>query len=207
MSPDRLLIPLDRALRTLFAPASGARPLPGEELDEGELSEAQRHESAALMRVNHVGEVCAQALYEGQALVARDQRVKDLLARAGGEETDHLAWTERRLDELGGRKSVLEPLFYAGSFALGAVAGLVGDRWSLGFLAETERQVEQHLNAHLERVPERDVRSRAILTQMKTDEIGHAVNARREGGADLPLPVRTAMRLASRVMTSTTRWV
>lgn len=207
MSPDRLLIPLDRALRTLFAPASGARPLPGEDLEEGELSDAQRHESAALMRINHVGEVCAQALYEGQALVAREPRIRDLLARAAGEETDHLAWTQHRLDELGGRKSVLEPLFYAGSFALGAAAGLVGDRWNLGFLAETERQVEQHLDAHLERVPEQDARSRAVLSQMKADEIGHAVNARREGGVDLPLPVRVAMRLASRVMTSTTRWL
>jgi 3-demethoxyubiquinol 3-hydroxylase len=207
VSPDRLLIPLDRALRTLFAPASSARAQPGEDLDEGELSDAQRDESAALMRINHVGEVCAQALYEGQALVARDRRIKDLLARASGEETDHLAWTARRLDELAGRKSVLEPLFYAGSFALGAAAGLAGDRWNLGFLAETERQVEQHLDAHLERVPEQDARSRAILTQMKADEIGHAVNARREGGADLPLPVRLAMRLASQVMTSTTRWL
>ena len=207
MTPDRLLIPLDRALRTLFAPASSARPLPGDDLPEAELSDAQRRETAALMRINHVGEVCAQALYEGQTLVARDTRVRDLLGRAAREETDHLAWTQRRLEELGGRRSVLEPLFYAGSFALGAAAGLVGDRWNLGFLAETERQVEQHLDGHLERVPEEDARSRAILGQMKADEIGHAVSARGAGGTELPLPVRAAMRLASRVMTSTTRWL
>lgn len=156
MNPDRLLIAADRALRTLFAPAGGARPLPGEDVAEGELSDAQRRETAALMRINHVGEVCAQALYEGQALVARNARVKELLARASREETDHLAWTQRRLEELGGRRSVLAPVFYAGSFTLGAAAGLLGDRWNLGFLAETERQVEQHLDAHLERVPEQD---------------------------------------------------
>jgi len=207
VSPDRLLVPLDRALRTLFAPASSARPPPGDDLHEAQLSDAQRREIAALMRINHVGEVCAQALYEGQTLVARDARVGDLLAQAAREETDHLAWTQHRLEELGGRRSVLEPLFYAGSFAIGVAAGLIGDRWNLGFLAETERQVERHLDNHLERVPEEDARSRAILSQMKADEIGHAVNARSEGGADLPLPVRLAMRLASRVMTSTTRWL
>jgi ubiquinone biosynthesis monooxygenase Coq7 len=207
MSPDTLLVALDRALRTLFAPARTARPLPGDELSEGEMTDAERREAAALMRINHVGEVCAQALYEGQMLIAREPHVRDLLGRAGREETDHLAWTERRLEELGGRRSVLAPAFYAGSFAMGAAAGLLGDRWSLGFLAETERQVEQHLDGHLDRLPEHDARSRAILAQMKADEIGHAVNARREGGADLPLPVRLAMRLASRVMTATTRWI
>ena len=133
--------------------------------------------------------------------MAREPRVRDLLERAAREETDHLAWTQRRLEEVGGRRSILEPLFYAGSFTLGAAAGLIGDRWNLGFLAETERQVEQHLDGHLERLPEEDARSRAILGQMKADEIGHAVTARREGGTDLPLPVRVAMRLASRVMT------
>src|SRR5262245_11081843 len=158
MNADRLLIPLDRALRTLFAPASSARPQPGADLAEAEQSSAQRRETAALMRINHVGEICAQALYEGQRLVARDPRVKDLLERAAREETDHLAWTQGRLEELGGRRSVLEPLFYAGSFALGAVAGLAGDRWNLGFLAETERQVEQHLDGHLGRVPTDDAR-------------------------------------------------
>jgi ubiquinone biosynthesis monooxygenase Coq7 len=207
VTPDRFLIPLDRALRTLFAPANSSRPLPGENEPEVELSDAQRRETAALMRINHVGEVCAQALYEGQLLTAREARVRELLGRAARDETDHLAWTQRRLEELGGRRSVLEPLFYAGSFALGAAAGLVGDRWNLGFLAETERQVEQHLDVHLERLPREDARSRAILAQMRADEGGHAVSARKEGGADLPLPVRAAMRVASRIMTSTTRWL
>jgi ubiquinone biosynthesis monooxygenase Coq7 len=205
--PDDLLVPLDRALRTLFAPASSARPVPGEDLPEAELSAAQRGEAAALMRINHVGEVCAQALYDGQMLVAREARVKDLLGRASREETDHLAWTQHRLEELGGRRSVLEPLFYAGSFAIGVAAGLAGDRWNLGFLAETERQVERHLDRHLERVSPEDVRSRAILTQMQADEVGHAVNAWRQGASDLPAPVRLAMQLASRVMTSTSRWL
>jgi ubiquinone biosynthesis monooxygenase Coq7 len=204
---DTIVIALDRALRTLFAPAVAARPLPGENLPEGELTEQQRREVGAFMRINHVGEVCAQALYEGQALVARDPGVRELLARAGREETDHLAWTQRRLDELGARRSLLEPAFYAGSFALGAVAGLLGDRWSLGFLAETERQVERHLDGHLEILPEHDGRSRAILSRMRADEVGHAVNARRGGAAELPAAIRLAMHLASRVMTSTTRWV
>jgi ubiquinone biosynthesis monooxygenase Coq7 len=207
VNSDRLLISLDRALRTLFATATSARPHPGADLPDATLSDAQRRETAALMRINHVGEVCAQALYEGQALVARDGGLEDLLTRAAREETDHLAWTQRRLEELGGRHSVLAPVFYVGSFALGAAAGLLGDRWSLGFLAETERQVEQHLEGHLARVGEQDVRTRSVLRQMKADEAGHAVNARREGGSDLPLPVRAAMRLAARVMTSTTRWV
>ena len=207
MNPDRLIVALDRALHTLFAPAHSSRELPGEALPQPALEEAERRLSGALMRVNHTGEICAQALYEGQMLVARDARVRDLLARAAAEETEHLAWTERRLDELGARKSVLEPLFYAGSFALGAAASAIGDRWSLGFLAETERQVERHLDGHLERLPASDARSRAILEQMKVDEAGHAFAARRAGGAELPTPVRRAMQLASRVMTSTTRWV
>lgn len=207
MNLDHLLIPLDRALRTLFAPAASMRPRPGDALPDVELTQPERHEAAALMRINHVGEVCAQALYEGQMASARDPRVRELLNRASREETDHLAWTESRLEELGGKPSMLAPLFYAGSFALGAAAGLLGDRWSLGFLAETERQVERHLEHHLERLPPADARSRAILEQMSDDEAGHAVNATREGGAGLPLPVRLAMRLASRVMTSTTRWI
>jgi ubiquinone biosynthesis monooxygenase Coq7 len=159
------------------------------------------------MRINHTGEVCAQALYEGQMLVARDEPVRKLLGDAAREETEHLAWTERRLNELGGRKSLLDPFFYTGSFALGAAAGLLGDRWSLGFLAETERQVEQHLEGHLERLPEEDRKSRAILGQMQVDEAGHAVNARRQGGGELPAPVRGAMHVASRIMTGTSRWI
>jgi ubiquinone biosynthesis monooxygenase Coq7 len=207
MNLDALIVPLDRALRTLFAPAASARPVPGAKLEEAPLAPDERREASALMRVNHTGEVCAQALYEGQMLVARDPKVRDLLQRAAREETEHLAWTEGRLTELGARKSLLNPLFYAGSFALGAGAGLLGDRWSLGFLVETERQVEHHLDGHLQALPAADARSRAIVEQMRSDETGHALAAQREGGSELPLPVRMAMRLASKVMTGTTRWV
>jgi ubiquinone biosynthesis monooxygenase Coq7 len=207
MNLDTAIACADRALRTLFAPAVSNRATPGEALPERQLSEAQRRLSAGLMRVNHTGEVCAQALYDGQMLVARDAGVRRLLERAGREETEHLAWTEQRLVALDGRKSVLNPLFYAGSFALGAVAGLAGDRWSLGFLAETERQVEEHLDGHLARLPADDARSRAVVEQMKRDEAGHAVSARREGAAELPLPVRAAMRLAGRIMTGSSRWL
>ena len=207
MNLDDLIVPLDRALRTLFAPAHSAREVPGENLEDGAVEEGPRRLAGALMRVNHTGEICAQALYEGQLLVVRDPEVRTLLTRAANEETEHLAWTERRIDELGARKSLLNPLFYAGSFVLGATAGLLGDRWSLGFLAETEKQVEQHLDRHLERLPEADRKTRAIVEQMKTDESGHALAARRQGAAELPLPVRLAMRLASRVMTGTTRWI
>jgi ubiquinone biosynthesis monooxygenase Coq7 len=207
VTPDDLIVPLDRALRTLFAPAHSAREVPGGELEEGAVEEGARRRAGALMRVNHTGEICAQALYEGQLLVVRDSDVRVLLSRAANEETEHLAWTERRIEELGAHKSRLNPLFYAGSFVLGAAAGLLGDRWSLGFLAETEKQVEQHLDRHLERLPEADRKSRAIVEQMKADEAGHALAARRHGAAELPLPVRLAMRLASRVMTGTTRWI
>ena len=207
MNLDRLIIPLDRALRTLFAPANSARPIPGADLEEDALTGSQRKLSASLLRINHTGEVCAQALYDGQLLAARDEPVRKLLSDAAREETEHLAWTERRLSELHGRKSLLDPLFYTGSFALGAAAGLLGDRWSLGFLAETERQVEKHLEVHLERLPEGDRKSRAILSQMQTDEAGHSVNARRQGGSELPAPVRGAMRVASRIMTATSRWI
>lgn len=207
MNFDRLIIPLDRALRALFVPAHSMRRLPGEAIDQGDLDESQRQLAGALMRVNHTGEICAQALYQGQMQVAREPGVKALLSRAAGEETEHLAWTENRLHQLGARKSLLNPLFYAGSFALGAAAGLLGDRWSLGFLAETEWQVEQHLERHLDRLPGEDRKSRAIVEQMKADESGHAVAAAREGAAQLPLPARLAMRLASRVMTGTARWI
>ncbi len=207
MKLDDLIVPLDRALRTLFAPAHSARAVPGEDLEDAVVEEGPRRLAGRLMRVNHTGEICAQALYEGQLLVVRDPEVRTLLARATSEETEHLAWTERRIEELGARKSVLNPLFYAGSFVLGAAAGLLGDRWSLGFLAETEKQVEQHLDRHLERLPDTDRRTRAIVEQMKADESGHALAARRQGAAELPFPVRLAMRLASRVMTGTTRWI
>ena len=207
MNLDRLIIPLDRALRTLFAPAPAVRPTPGGELDQPELGDVERVRSAQMMRINHTGEVCAQALYEGQMLVARDPAVRAMLERAAREETEHLAWTEGRLQELGSRKSLLNPLFYAGSYVLGAGAGLLGDRWSLGFLVATERQVEQHLDGHLDRMAENDGKSRAIVEQMRDDEVGHASSAQQLGGIDLPLPVRLGMRVAAKVMTTTTRWV
>jgi 3-demethoxyubiquinol 3-hydroxylase len=205
--PDRIIGALDTALRILFAPAQSARPDPGDALPDGPAQDHDRRLSIGLMRVNHSGEVSAQALYQGQIAVARDGRVKALLERAAREEVEHLAWTSRRLDDLGGRKSLLNPLWYAGSFALGAASGLLGDRWNLGFLAETERQVESHLSGHLDRLPPDDQRSRAVVEQMKKDEGGHAVAARREGAEELPRLIKLAMRLASRVMTGTSRWL
>jgi len=204
--PDQVLSELDNALRTLFAPAYATKPAPGEDFSAA-LGEDEKRLSTQLMRVNHAGEVCAQALYRGQMAVAQDGRVKALLERAAEEETEHLAWTEQRLAELGGRKSVLNPLWYLNSFAIGVVSGLAGDRWSLGFLAETERQVEAHLQGHLERLPEDDRRSRAIVEQMRGDEAGHAMSARRQGAANLPAPARAAMKLFARVMTTSSRWL
>ena len=205
--PDRVIGALDNALRTLFAPAQTARPVPGADLPDTALQDRERRVSIRLMRVNHSGEVSAQALYQGQMAVSRERKVKALFERAAREETEHLAWTSRRLYELGGRRSLFDPLWYAGSFALGAASGLVGDRWNLGFLAETERQVERHLESHLERLPADDRRSRAIVAQMKRDEAGHALAARREGGTELPAPIRRGMRIASRVMTSASHWL
>lgn len=204
---DGVIAAVDNALRTLFAVAQSARPVPGESLPDTVLGDDERRLSACLMRVNHSGEVSAQALYQGQMAVARDQRVRSLLAQAGREESEHLAWTGRRLEELGGRKSLLNPLWYAGSFALGAVSGLLGDRWNLGFLAETERQVESHLHVHMERLPVRDQRSRAIVEAMKRDEARHAIAARRGGAEELPGLIKFGMRLASRVMTGGSRWL
>jgi 3-demethoxyubiquinol 3-hydroxylase len=207
MDFDRLIIAFDKGLRTVFAPAQTLRAVPGNARADVPLNERQRLEVAALMRVNHSGEICAQALYHGQALTARDARAKDALEQAAQEETEHLAWTERRIDQLGGRKSLLNPLWYTGSFAIGAAAGLLGDRWNLGFLAETERQVVEHLEGHLLRVPDEDEKSRAILEQMKDDESRHATSALQHGAAELPGPVRFAMRLASRAMTRTAFWI
>jgi ubiquinone biosynthesis monooxygenase Coq7 len=204
MNLDRLIVAFDNGLRTLMAPARSARAHPDASVQDADLGNEQRALSAALMRVNHSGEICAQALYQGQALTARNDAARAALERAASEETDHLAWTERRIAELGGRVSVLNPLFYASSFALGALAGLVGDKWNLGFLAETERQVENHLAGHLERLPQEDAKSRAIVEHMMVDEARHAQTARDHGGAELPKPVREAMRLGSKVMTETT---
>jgi len=201
---DHLIIGFDRALRTLCGPAVSLRPIPGENLPNPELSTAEKRHAAALMRVNHSGEVCAQALYQGQVLTARDDAARKTLERAAAEETEHLAWTAQRIDELGGRVSVLNPFFYAGSFAIGALSGLLGDKWSMGFLAETERQVEGHLDSHLEQLPAQDEKSRAIVAQMKEDEARHANMALAHGAAELPASVKQAMRISSRLMTVST---
>lgn len=205
--PDSLILHFDRALRTLFAPAASRRPHPDAGLPEAALTDAERRHVAGLMRVNHSGEVCAQALYQGQALTARNPDIAQALQQAADEETEHLAWCERRLNELNSHKSLLNPLWYTGSFALGVLAGALGDRWNLGFLAETERQVEGHLDGHLQRLPAQDVKSRAIVEQMKADEIRHAETAIALGGAELPLPVKVAMKLTAKVMTQTAYWV
>jgi ubiquinone biosynthesis monooxygenase Coq7 len=200
---DRLITEVDKALRTVTSAHEAGRPRPDADTVREPLDDAARRAAGRLMRVNHAGEVAAQALYQGQALTARDPRVREAMAQAAREEGDHLAWCAERCRELDTPVSALTPLWYAGSLAIGAAAGLAGDRWSLGFLAETERQVEQHLDGHLARLPPEDHVSRRILEQMRTDEIEHGATATRAGGRDLPLPVRTAMRLASRVMTWT----
>jgi ubiquinone biosynthesis monooxygenase Coq7 len=201
---DQLLLQLDHALRTVFGrPHLTERPDPAADRPEADLNAAQRDHLARLMRINHTGEVCAQALYQGQALTARLPDVRDSMARAAAEENDHLDWCERRVRELGGRLSLLNPLWYAGSFLIGAAAGVVGDRWSLGFVAETERQVERHLEEHLAQVPPADEKTRAILETMKVDEASHATKAAEAGGAELPGPIRQAMQLTAKVMTGT----
>ncbi|MCK9284434.1 MAG: 2-polyprenyl-3-methyl-6-methoxy-1,4-benzoquinone monooxygenase [Rhodocyclaceae bacterium] len=200
---DGLIVEFDKALRTLFAAAPTARPRPGSQRLEAELSESERNHTAALMRVNHCGEVCAQALYQGQALTSRNASVRDAMETAAWEETEHLNWTEQRIAELGGRKSLFNPVWYLGALSIGLVAGAMGDAWNLGFLVETERQVERHLQGHLDRISSNDERTRAILEQMRADEIGHAKAALDAGAHELPLPVKAAMRLASKVMTQT----
>jgi len=205
---DRLILATDNALRTLFGrPRGTQRPYPAARLEEALLGEEERRHVARLMRVNHTGEVCAQALYQGQSLTARMPETRQRMERSAREENDHLAWCGARIEELGDHKSLLNPLFFAGSFAIGALAGLAGDRWSLGFVVETERQVEDHLDDHLAQVPERDERTRAVLEQMKVDEIHHAQVAKAAGGMDLPAPIRGAMRLASKAMTRSAYWV
>jgi len=204
---DRIIGEIDRAINVLWSPARSARPSPMPTGGELALDEEERRESGRLMRVNHAGEVAAQALYRGQALTARDPTVSSAMRRAAGEEIDHLAWCEQRLQELNGRTSLLNPLWYLGSFAIGALAGIRGDRLSLGFIKETERQVESHLRDHMERLPAADQRSRAILQQMTHDEIGHGETAAALGGGELPFLVRRVMRLASRVMTRGSYWL
>lgn len=205
---DRVIGSVDQALRLLFGPVPHAeRSTPAAAVPESELSPAERELSGRLMRVNHAGEICAQALYQGQALTARLDDVREKMEQAAQEENDHLAWTRQRVGELGTHTSYLNPVWYAGSFAIGAAAGLAGDRWSLGFLAETERQVVEHLSGHLDRLPAADARSRAIVEQMREDEGRHATVAVESGGAALPAPIRQLMRLTSRVMTRTAYWL
>lgn len=199
---DGLIAGFDRALRTVAGVHERRRASPADGLRDEPLSDGERGHAAALMRVNHVGEVCAQALYSGQALGARDAGTRDSLQQAAREEEDHLAWCAERVAELGGRMSLLNPLWYGGSFAIGLGAGLLGDRWSLAFLAETERQVAAHLRGHLGLLPGGDRRSRAIVGEMEQEEAAHRTTALSLGAADLPGPVATAMRLCARVMTT-----
>lgn len=207
MNVDALITGFDKALRTIAAPASTCRAIPGSELPEAALSAAERRHVVALMRVNHCGEICAQALYQGQAMTSRDAHIRQALAQAAIEETEHLAWTARRIDDLGGRQSLLKPLWYGGALAMGVLAGKGGDAWNLGFLAETERQVEAHLLSHEARLPQQDQRSRAILEQMRRDEAAHADTAVRLGARALPAPVRLGMKLAAKLMTTTAYYV
>jgi ubiquinone biosynthesis monooxygenase Coq7 len=202
---DTLIIAADNALRTLSGAASAGRPrpMPTEGASAPVLNADERRLSGALMRVNHVGEVCAQALYHAQSLTAREPRLRRAMSEAAREEGDHLAWTQQRLDELGARPSLLNPLWYAGAFAIGLVAGRSGDAVSLGFVSETERQVERHLQGHLDALPAADLASRAIVQQMKADEVRHAETAEQAGAVGLPAPVRWAMRGAAKVMTTT----
>jgi 3-demethoxyubiquinol 3-hydroxylase len=199
---DRLIVEFDKGLRTLLSEAHSARPYPDADVADVPLDNAEKNKAASLMRVNHSGEICAQALYQGQALTARDPVVQQKLKRAAEEETEHLAWTAHRVHELGGHLSALNPFWYSGSLVMGAMVGLLGDKWNLGFLAETEQQVGEHLQSHLERLPLRDEKSRAIVSQMYTDEVGHAEMAMDLGGAVLPKPAKMLMKLNGRVMTS-----
>jgi len=204
---DHLIVEFDKGLRTLLARAHTARPFPDAGLPEAELSEGEKKHAAALMRINHSGEICAQALYQGQALTARDPAVQQELQHAADEETEHLAWTAKRVHELGSHLSLLNPLWYTGSLALGAAAGMLGDKWNLGFLSETERQVGGHLQSHLSSLPEQDAKSRAVVEQMYEDETRHSEMAREMGGAELPAPVKALMQVSSKIMTKTTYWV
>ena len=199
---DRFIVEFDRALRAVAGVAQARRASPAGEVEETSITEEQRAHAAALMRVNHVGEVCAQALYQGQALTARDAAARTALEKAAREEEDHLAWSAERIRELGGRPSLLNPLWYAGALAMGAAAGALGDKWNLAFLAETEHQVEEHLSGHLEALPPEDRRTRAVVEAMRADEARHRAAALELGAAELPAPLKLAMRLASKVMTT-----
>lgn len=205
---DHLFMNLDTALRTIAgAPRLTERPNPTEGMSEAELSEAERELAGRLMRINHAGEVSAQGLYQGQALTAKLPEVRDKMERAAMEENDHLEWCERRAKELGTHVSYLNPFWYLGSLAIGAAAGLAGDKWSLGFVVETEHQVVRHLDEHLAKLAPHDGKTHAVLEQMKEDEARHAHMAKDAGGAELPLPVRGMMKLTSKIMTRTAYWV
>lgn len=201
---DRAIANLDRAISTIFGVRRGSRTSPAKPFPASALSDEERTHLAGLMRINHAGEVCAQALYQGQGVTARRPEVREAMEHSADEEDDHLDWCKQRLDELGDRTSLLNPLWYAGSFLIGAGAGLAGDRWSLGFLAETERQVVRHLESHLEQIPPQDQKSRAILEQMKIDEGKHASHAVEQGAAELPAMVKQGMSLTARIMTRLT---
>jgi len=201
---DRLLASANNALRTIAAPAGRpARKNPAGDIEETDLSDQQKTHAAGLMRVNHAGEVAAQALYQGHAMVARDPNIEQQMQRAANEEFDHLAWCEQRLSELGSRPSVLSPIWYSGAFAIGAASGILGDKWSLGFIAETEKQVCAHLDSHLEELPDNDDKSRAIVQQMRDEEEEHGENATEAGAAELPAPLQRLMQLTAKVMTNT----
>ena len=202
MNSDALILHFDKALRTLFGTPQARRPYPANGLKDADLCDSARGSAAALMRVNHSGEVCAQALYQGQALASENDALKAALRRAAEEEVDHLEWSRRRIEELGGHTSLLNPVWYAGSLAIGLLAGKSGDAWNLGFLAETETQVSAHLGGHLQRLDPDDLKTRAVIEAMQTDEAGHAQSARDLGARELPPPVISAMRCAAKVMTT-----
>lgn len=204
---DHLIVGFDKALRVVGGVAKAARPNPGVSAPDCELNTQEQRHSAGLMRVNHVGEVCAQALYDAQGRRASTQAMRVQFAKSGREEEDHLAWTAERLAELGSQPSLLNPLWYAGAYALGTVASRLGDAVSLGFVVETERQVEAHLNSHLDQLPPQDAKSRAIVTQMRDDEIEHGAKAQEMGAAEMPLPVKAAMRAMAKVMTTTAYYI
>jgi ubiquinone biosynthesis monooxygenase Coq7 len=204
---DQLIVEFDKGLRTLFAAPHSVRPHPDLNIEEATLSAAEKKQAGALMRVNHTGEVCAQALYSGQALTARNPATTAALQQAAQEETEHLDWCERRINQLGSRTSLLNPLFYAGSFTLGSIAGFLGDKWNLGFLAETEKQVGVHLASHLQQIPLTDQKTRKIIEQMQQDEAKHADEAQQQGAAELPPPAKFIMKKMSKLMTSTSYYL
>ncbi|RSZ58467.1 2-polyprenyl-3-methyl-6-methoxy-1,4-benzoquinone monooxygenase [Massilia atriviolacea] len=204
---DQLIVSMDKALRVIAGVASASRPTPAAHADDGQLDEAEQRLSAGLMRVNHVGEVCAQALYNSQSRFAKTEEMRAQFAEAGREEEDHLAWTAQRLAELGSRPSLLNPLWYAGAYALGTVAAQLGDARSLGFVVETERQVEAHLDSHLSMLPAQDAKSRAVVDQMRIDEIAHGAAAQALGAVAVPAPVQAMMKAMAKVMTTTAYYV